>query len=206
MAAALTTTVLFAGPSAGGSDQSRITLFARPTTIAWAQSIQLFGAAPGARPGEIVEIEAKECGVPAYQTLAEVHAGSGGGWSIRTGLLLTTTFRAVFEGRRSNEVTVRQAPLVVLERERRGRDFLVTVTARKSFWRKGVVIQRRTRSGWVALRRVVLTDSLSLSGTLSATEATFPLRVPKGTVVRAVVPLAQARPCYVAGLSRAVRT
>jgi hypothetical protein len=198
--------VALAGPSAGEVEQSPVTLFARQTTIRWAQPVELFGAARGARPGELVRIEQKECGVPSYQTLVETHASEGGGWSISTGLLVTTTFRAVFRDQRSNAVTVRQSPNVVLERERAGKRFVVTVTARKSFWRKHVLIQRRAGRSWQMLRRVALTDSLALSGTLSGSQATCALDVPKRALLRAVVPRDQARPCYVTGASRVIRT
>jgi len=204
--AALGAAALVTGVTAGGAEQAPVTLFARPTTIGWAEPFELFGAAPGARAGDIVRIEQKECGVPTYQTLVETHANAGGGWSISTGLVITSTFRAVFRDRRSAEVTVRQRPNVVLERERAGRRFVVTVTARKSFWRKSVLVQRRAGGRWQTVRRVRLNDSLSLSGTLSGSQATFALTVPTGALLRAVVPPDQARPCYVSGASRVVRT
>jgi len=80
------------------------------------------------------------------------------------------------------------------------------VTARKSFWRKSVLVQRRAGGRWQTVRRVRLNDSLSLSGTLSGSQATFALTVPTGALLRAVVPPDQARPCYVSGASRVVRT
>lgn len=203
---ALGAAALVTGVAAGGAEQASVTLFARPTTISWAKPFELFGAASGARAGDIVRIEQKECGVPTFQTLVETHANAGGGWSISTGLVITSTFRAVFRDRRSAEVTVRQRPNVVLERERAGRGFVVTVTARKSFWRKTVLVQRRTSGRWQTVRRVRLNDSSKLSGVLSGSQATFALAVPRGTLLRAVVPPDQARPCYVSGPSRVMRT
>ena len=197
---------LVSGVAAGCGEQAPVTIFARPTTIGWAQPFELFGAAQGARAGEIVRIEQKECGVPSFQTLVETHANAGGGWSISTGLVISSTFRAVYRDRRSAEVTVRQRPSVVLERERAGRRFVVTVTARKSFWRKSVLVQRRSGGRWQTLRRVRLNDSLELSGFMSGSQATFPLAVPRGAQLRALVPPDQARPCYVSGASRVVRT
>ena len=46
---------------------------------------------------------------------------------------------------------------------------------------------------------VVLTEN-----TVRGTE--FRLAVPKGRLLRAVLPRAQARPCYLAGVSRTLRT
>ncbi len=34
----------------------------------------------------------------------------------------------------------------------------------------------------------------------------FKIAVPKGTTLRAVLPLAQAKPCYLAGYSKLIRT
>ena len=53
-----------------------------------------------------------------------------------------------------------------------------------------------------------LTDSLG-GGTPNSgswSEGTFTLSIPKGTLIRAVLPLSQAKPCYLAGFSRTVRT
>jgi hypothetical protein len=43
-------------------------------------------------------------------------------------------------------------------------------------------------------------------GTTPAKTLPFRPRVPKGTLIRAVLPLSQARPCYLAGYGPLMRT
>jgi hypothetical protein len=186
--------------------QSRITIFARPTVVGWAEYAQLYGAAPGASHDDIVRIEVRECGSTFFKTFVELHPSSGGGWSTPAGSAVTATYRATWRGRRSSAVTIRQRANVGLERRRSGNGFVASVTARRSFWRRQVLIQRRTRGGWETLRRLVLSDSVESSGTVSASQVTFRLAVPRGTILRALLPANQARPCYVESVSRTVRT
>jgi hypothetical protein len=188
------------------ASQARVTIFARPTVIAWARWTELYGAARDARPDDLVAIEAKECGSPSFGTYAEAHVGAGGGWSMDAGTGVTTTFRAVWRGFTSTQVTVRQAANVSLEQRRTGRGLVVGVVAKRSFWRKTVQIQRRQSGRWRTVRTVRLTDSVRSTGSVSASEARFRLSVPAGTSLRAVLPAAQARPCYVQSVSRTVRT
>jgi hypothetical protein len=185
--------------------QARITIFARPTVIGWAQSATLFGAARGATPQDTVTIEVKDCGSTFFTTFVEAHVGAGGGWSTPVGTGITSTFRAVWRDATSAAVTIRQAANVSLTRSRSGSGFVVAVIANRSFWRKRVQIQQRRRGAWRTIRTVVLTDSVSSTGTVSASEARFRLDVPKGTQLRALLPLAQARPCYVQSVSKTVR-
>ena len=65
------------------------------------------------------------------------------------------------------------------------------------FWRRFVLLQRleRGRGVWITIRRLVLTEHPG---------ETSPFRpgVPRGTRIRAVFPLSQAKPCYLAGVSQ----
>jgi hypothetical protein len=185
--------------------QSRVTIFARPTVVGWTEYAQLFGAAPGATHQDIVRVEVRECGSNFFQTYVELHPSSGGGWSTPAGSAITATYRAVWRGRMSARVTIRQRANVALERRRSGGGFIVAVSAKRSFWRKHVVVQRRTRGGWETVRRLVLSDSVESTGTVSASQATFRLAVPRGTTLRALLPAAEAGPCYVESVSKTVR-
>jgi hypothetical protein len=187
------------------SSQSAVTIFARPTVIDWAELAQLYGAAPGASHDDVVIVQVRECGSTSFRTFVEVHPSTGGGWSTQAGSAITATYRAAWGGRTSSTVTIRQRANVVLERRRSGNGFVVAVSGKRSFWRKQVLIERRQGGRWQTVRRVVLTDSASSTGTVSLSQATFRLAVPKGTVLRAFLPEAQARPCYVASVSKAVR-
>jgi len=208
--AAVAGAMLLVVPPSLGADraasQSRVTIFARPTVIDWATSAQLYGAAPGASHDDVVTIQVRECGSSFFKTFVELHPSAGGGWSTPAGSSITATYRASWNNRTSAAVTIRQRANVRLERRRSGSGFVVAVAGKRSFWRKQVLIERRQAGRWQLVRRVVLTDSVGSTGTVSVSQATFRLGVPKGTVLRAFLPAAQARPCYVASVSRTVRT
>jgi hypothetical protein len=67
---------------------------------------------------------------------------------------------------------------------------------------RAVTIERLdTRShGWRTLRLVALTSYGEYA------EAIIPVTVQRGTTLRAVLPASQAKPCYLAGYSKVVRT
>lgn len=184
----------------------RVTLFARNTVIGPAAPVAtVFGSVDNGRAGETVTVQAKDCGSQFFRALAETETHAGGGWSLEVSTGITSTIRAVWKDSASSQVTIRQQANVFFDRQRSGSGFRVGVGAKRSFWHKRVLIQRRQGGAWKTAKTVVLTDSAASSGTLSWTESTFGLSVPNGTLVRAVLPLSQARPCYIAGISRTVR-
>jgi hypothetical protein len=185
--------------------QARVTIFVRPAVVAWAQVATVFGTASGAGPEDIVEVQVRECGSPSFRAYAEAHVNAGGGWSMPVGTSVTSTFRAVWKRFQSPPVTIRQGANVSLARSRSGDRFVAAVTAKRSFWRRQVEIQRRSGGTWRTVRKVRLTDSVNSTGIVSSSEARFHLAVPKGTLLRAVLPLAEARPCYVRSVSKVVR-
>jgi hypothetical protein len=202
---AVLATSLLVLPARGAESQARVTIFAQATLLGWNDLTTLFGSARGAGPQDVVEIQAKECGTTFFRTLLEAHTSAGGGWTTSMGAWATTTFRAKWNRFVSSGVVIRKQAGVSLARSRSGPEFIVAVTAKRSFWRKQVVIQRRSRGGWETLRLLVLADSVRSTGTVSASQATFRLAVPRGTVLRAVLPADQARPCYVESASTTVR-
>lgn len=185
--------------------QARVTIFARPAVVAWAQPATVFGAAAGAGPQDVVLVQVRECGSSAFRTYAEAHVNAGGGWSMPVGTSVTSTFRAVWRRNQSPPVTIRQGASISLARSRSGGPFVVSAISKRSLWRRQVEIQRRSGSAWHTVRKVRLTDSVKSTGLVSASEARFRLAVPKGTVLRAVLPLAEASPCYVRSVSKVVR-
>ncbi len=199
-AAALTTR------DAGGAVEQRVTIFARPTTVGWAQNATLFGAAEGAGHDDVVVVEVKECGSGFFQTFVELHPSAGGGWTTPVGTGITSIYRARWRNATSGQVTIRQGANVALVRQRSGARLVVSVTAKRSFWRKRVQIERRASGKWRPVRQVVLTDSVSSTGIVSVSEARFRLAVPKGTMLRATLSSTQAKPCYVASTSKPLRT
>lgn len=191
--------------SARGSD--RVSIDTRDRVLRRGQThVILFGSVESGRANEPVTIEGKECGphAPSFRQAVATHTRAGGGWSTQAFVHATTAFRARSGDALSTAVTVQARPGVFLRRDADARQFEVRVTAVANFWRKRVEIQRYDRrvGTWIKLRSVVLTDN-TYGGSPSTT---FTLRVPKRTLLRAVFPLSQARPCYLAGYSSLLRT
>jgi hypothetical protein len=178
----------------------RVTIFSRPGT--------LFGSVDNRRAGEGVTIQAKDCGQPSFRVVGGATTVEGGGWSMPFGAGINTTVRAVWKDATSTPIAIREPPRMQLAK-RSGNRFEVFVTGRRNFWRKRVTIQRfdRRLGTWSRIKTVVLTESYAARGYgYSAAGGKFKLSLPKGTLVRAVLPLSEARPCYLAGTSPSVRT
>ena len=205
----LAATIAAIAPMSANADRitpsQRMSIFARPTVVGWAEAALLYGTASGAGLQDVVRIEAKECGSTLYRPVLEAHVLAGGGWSAPVAPSVTASVRAVWKRSRSEPVTVRQEARVVLERRRSGVGFLVAVTSKRSLWRRGVEIQRRSEGAWKTVKRVRLTDSVTSTGSVSVSEAAIGLHVPTGTRLRAVLPSEQARPCYTKSVSWVVR-
>ena len=190
-----------------------VTIVARPAIASLeGPPIRLFGSLQNGRAGEVVTIQAKECGVSpqSFRDAAEAHTEEGGSWSLNFLPGANATLRAVWKNQVSAEVAVRQRPRVQLVRPPRSvRRFEVAVVAKAQFWRKRVSFQRfeRRLGRWTTIRSVVLTETGAAPGSPYVwSSAKFRASVPSGTLVRAVFPLSQARPCYLGAVSKLVRT
>jgi hypothetical protein len=182
-----------------------VTLFADDTLLEPRQSVRLRGGIDSGQRGELVEIEVKDCGQPAFTGVRAATTESGGGWSLEFWPGISTTIRAVWKNDRSIQIPIRQRAWVTLSKKRSGA-LGVGVTAKRPFWRKRVKLQRRVGGTWKTERQIVLTEQIALGSTGGVyTGATFRARLPRGTQVRAVLPLSEARPCYLAGVSNMVR-
>ncbi len=190
----------------------RVTLLARPTVLGRGQRLTLFGSVDSAKADESITIEAKGCGQRSFRGIAAVRTRKGGGWSTEfSGAGISATFRAVWNDNTSTTVSVQERASVLLRRRggSSGSRFTAGVGAQLQFWRSHVVIERfEPRLGtWRAVKKVVLTETASSPGVSSTfTFADFNVAVPKGTLIRAVFPLSQARPCYLTGYSQQIRT
>lgn len=185
----------------------RITIFARSSTLGPYEPAELFGAVESAREGEEVTIQAKDCGSDFFHVVAGTTTRRGGGWSAEYFAGIGTTVRAVWDGTASSQIGIRKRAIVRLTKSLSGRGYQVVVTAQAPFWRKRVNIQRfdRRLGRWVTIKAVVLTDQ-AVAGVYRHFSAKLSLAVPRGTLVRAFLPLDQARPCYLAAASAQVRT
>jgi hypothetical protein len=190
----------------------QVTLVVQPTVVARTdQRMTIFGSVSSGKAGDKVTIQFKACGLQPIQfrDAFETTTRAGGDFSLEGlhpfNLGVSGVYRAVSGGEVSPEIRVRQRAAVYMRPLRSGRGrFEVWVGGRVSFWRRFVLLQRfeRARGVWITVRRLPLTESVGQS---SATPAFRP-RVPKGTTIRAVLPLSQARPCYLAGYGPLMRT
>ena len=192
-----------------------VSIGVRPALVRYAERPQIFGAVTSGKADEDVTVQFKQCGLyPAqFRDLMSTKTIAGGAWSldelmyVRQQLYAGGLFRAQWGDQVSEEVRLQMRAGVDLRRLPRGGRFTVRVFGTQSFWHKRVRVERfDTRSRkWILVRSLLLTDSEGSRdyGQPILISATAPFRstVPKGTTLRAVLPLAAARPCYLAGYS-----
>ena len=203
------TTAIVTSASAARRDAA-ITLALRPSVTALYQPITAYGKSGASYAG--VTLQFKECGVyPAqFRDVAELPSTAGGEWSVSIMPVANGTFRATVGPNVSNQVDVRTRAHVRLTSTRPGR-YRAYVEARQAFWHKRIRIERyvRSRSRWVPLRTVVLARTEAINSLLiknvSSKSDEFAVKLPRGTRLRAVFPLSQAKPCYAAGTSEVVQ-
>jgi hypothetical protein len=188
----------------------RVTIAARPSIVAASQRATIFGSVENGEAGELVTVEAKDCGAtPAFfRDVASATTSEGGGWSTEYMPQINTTLRAVWKGTASAQIMVRQRPIVSLVRLPSKR-FRVQVAGKAQFWRKRVQLQRfeRRLGTWKIVRSVVLTKTGGYPGSGEAVSWTeFRASVPARSLLRAVLPRPAARPCYLAGYSKLLQT
>jgi hypothetical protein len=195
------------GVASAGAASPPPTIFARSATLGATEPAQLFGAVANGREGEEVTIQAKECGSDSFRVVGGTMTRRGGGWSLEYLPSINATVRAVWNGTPSSEIAVRQRAFVQLKKLVARPGYEVIVTAKSPLWRKRVTVQRFDRriGRWVAVKSVALTDQ-AVANVFRHFSAKLTLSLPRGTLVRAFLPLAQARPCYLAGASRLLRT
>lgn len=202
---------------------TRITLVVQPRVIEnQSQRLSIFGSVDSGRADQKVVVQFKACGLvpPQFRDAFETTTSEGGGFSLADrqpfNLGVSGVFRAVSGDSVSAEVPVQQRAGVYLRARGSGR-FQVTVAGTVSLWRRYVLLQRfdRRRDVWVNVRRIVLTESGGGGGpappfqTVSRiTVLSEPFRPPvgRGSSIRVVMPLSQAKPCYIAGVSETRRT
>jgi hypothetical protein len=159
---------------------------------------------------EKVTVQFKQCGLYPIQFRDEfeVLTEEGGGWSAPTGIAANGTFRAIAGSDTSNEVQVQKRVDIRLQPE--PPRYVINVVERSQFWRKQVLVQRfdkRSRK-WVLVKKLRLVKSGAAPGSAYVWSVTdeFAVEVPKGTTIRAVLPLAQAKPCHIGGYSNLLVT
>jgi hypothetical protein len=189
-----------------------ITLVVQPTIYSeTGQRMTIFGSVSSGRANQKVTIQFKACGLlpVQFRDAFETTTQAGGGYSLAElrpfNLGVSGVFRAVSGDDVSAEVRVQQRASVGLRPLTGGRFSASAYGKNASFWHRHVLIQRFARATgvWVTMRRLVLTETVNANWVRTPS---FRPVVPKGTMIRAVFPLSQARPCYLAGYSEIRRT
>ena len=191
--------------SAAPAAPEQVTISAQPSVARWGFPITVSGSVGSAKADELVTLEARQCGRPPsiFRAIGTARTDERGAWSLTASPLSNAVLRASWRDAVSPDVTVQVRPSVQLSR-RAGRGFHVRVWAAVPFRGKRVVIERYDRrvGTWAAIRGVRLTEFVGAS----ARAAKFRAVVPRRSLVRAVLPRSEARPCYLAGYSNLVRT
>jgi hypothetical protein len=196
--------------STAAAAREQVTILVRPAVVGGDQSADVRGTVGSRSADEIITVQANDCGpvTQGFRDVAEARTEEGGSWSTTYFPRINTVVRAVWKGETSAQVPVRQrAAVYFLPRSRASGRLHVAVNAKVSFWRKRVLIQRfDPRLGrWTTIRSVVLTEtgfSNPQTGTASSWAEIRVPKVRKGTVLRALFPRSQARPCYLGGVSK----
>lgn len=193
--------------TAGDAAVDDVSLFADSTVLEAQQRVRLHGTISSRERGELVELEVQDCGQPSFRGVAGTTTEHGGEWSLEYWPGVGTTIRATWRNDRSIEIPLRQRALVELFKKRSSGELAVWILGKTHFWRKHVLLQRRTSGAWKTVRKIVLTEQIAVTGFGAVrTGAVLRARVPRGSLVRAVLPRSQAAPCYLAGVSKEVRT
>ena len=196
------------GVALGGSAAETISISARPSVVRWSESVVVTGALSSGRSDVDVVLQGRACHEGPWAVVSGTHTDVGGSLYLEFTPGISQTIRAVAGDATSNLLEVQQRPAVQL-RQRPPGTFVVSVNAQRQFWHRKVVLQRfdAKKRNWVDIRSVLLTETAARSGStyvLSGTEK-FRQQVPKGTLLRATLPLSQAKPCYLAGYSNLLR-
>jgi hypothetical protein len=191
----------------------RVTIRVQPTIVGPRATtrVTVFGSAEGARAGEDISIQGKNCGGASFfRVVSGAVTRADGSWSTFYFTGRTITLRAVWRDETSAQVTIRGQAIITI-RKRGSRRIEVTAHGSSRFWRKRATIQRfdNRLGAWSTVRTVVLTESYgpprgSLGG--QGAFADFTLPVAKGTLIRALLPRSQAGPCWLPGISNSIRT
>ena len=169
--------------------------------------IRFSGSIPNNAANEYVAVLAKVCGENYETNAAGASTLAGGTWqahaaNMRFNGLLPATYRARWEEKYSEPITIRPRLPIKVKRQRGGH-VRVTVEADTHGPKlKGRVVQlQRLRAGrWATVRRARLGTGVSGYNTY-VYSATLTYRASKATL-RVVVPAKTAAPCYVGNTTK----
>jgi hypothetical protein len=193
-------------PAALGAPTDRVTLeverYFDPTCQC--HKLRFSGEIPSARPNEYVTIMAQHCGARSASAFAGASTRAGGSWSTEWWERGSATYRALWNGRLSDPVSVRiEARLIVnVTRQVRGRYHVAVLTSNSPQPMHGRVIELQRLAGgrWLTVRRARLVARGS-AGYGGGFVAMLKVRA-RGLRMRVLVPEKSAAPCFVESVSK----
>jgi hypothetical protein len=202
-AAALAAGALAAGALAA---TQTLTLTATPTTVVYGKTTTLSGQLTPAQQNQNITVQAEACGTTTFKRAANVKTTSTGAFTTTVTPTELTTYKATLKQTESPTVVIKVKPVVQLKRVAR-RSYSVAVTAGASLVGKSVTFQRYStlRHKWLRVKNVALTKMIAGTKPTVVSSAAFKSKVKAKTRVRALLPLAQAQPCYISATSNTVR-
>jgi plastocyanin len=176
-----------------------------PALVTFGSSVTLTGSVSSKAANEKVAIEGQACGENAARVVTNVTTTSGGAYSAGVQPLKNTSYTVRWKSSASPAVAVRVRPAVALGKLAAHR-YAVRVRAGDSLAGKAVVLQRydRSRSSWLRVKTALLAAGPSAAAPTVISSVTVSARVRARTQLRAVLPAAQAAPCYAAGTSNRI--
>jgi hypothetical protein len=197
-----------AGVSVAGVLADGITMSARPTISRANERVTATGIVSSGRPDQLVTLQSRPCDQTTWRDIAETLTHEGGGWTIDFSPGINGLFRATSAGAESEPLKLQTRPSVSLVQRPPGK-FSVNVNAQRPFWHRKVELQRfdSKKRVWIVVRKVLLTEQGAPPGVgwVFTGSDKVAVKVPKGTTMRAVLPLSQTKPCYLAGYSNLLR-
>jgi hypothetical protein len=195
-----------AGLAAAGVLADSVTLRPRASVLRSGEfGVGVLGEISSGAEGEYVVVTGKECGIPGafFRGLGGATTLAGGQYEASVPIRTKTILRAEWKEAKSATVVVTPRAAIRLTKEEDG--FRVSLSNEvASVDGKRVTIERLTPTGWKKLQTIVLKSQSGYAQYGEKKKLKF--SVPKGTTLRAVLPLSQAKPCYLAGYSKLVRT
>jgi hypothetical protein len=183
-----------------------ITIALEPTVITIAtgenSAVRLSGSVQGSSNDEVV-VEARECGSSSFYPVTRLRTDRSGLFHEPMAPVIRTTYRVKAGGSVSRTVTAQTRPAIRFSQLSANQYNVWTIAMRFFRGAKGRFERFNRASGkWVLVRRATLQRGSAPKGANWAySEVTFRSRVPKGTLVRFVLPRNQVGPCYLAGFS-----
>jgi hypothetical protein len=198
--------VVAVSPTPGAGDDT-ISMSVRPTVLRYGEMATATGVIPNADNRQVT-IETQPCDQRSWRELAATTTQPGGGWSVDFQPGISGLVRAVSAGALTSAVRVQQRPWMHIE-QRPARSFFVGAIAERPLWHRKVAVERfdRASRAWRRVKTVLLAHTRADPGDVRIWSYSdhFALGVPRGTTLRARLPLDQARPCYVGATSTLVR-